>query len=89
MNRNRMVQGLGMLLLLPAALLSTAMAQEAAQNYPSRPVTLVIPYPAGGPNDLEGRLYTGKLATALAVKRRPRAVVRPCWLRMPAMTASG
>jgi tripartite-type tricarboxylate transporter receptor subunit TctC len=64
MNRNRVVQGLGMLL-LPAALMSPGMAQEAAQSYPSRPVTLVIPYPAGGPNDLEGRLYMGKLTMAL------------------------
>ncbi len=64
MNRNRVMQGLGMLL-LPAALMSPVMAQESAQNYPSRPVTLVIPYPAGGPNDLEGRLYMGKLTTAL------------------------
>ena len=34
-----------------AIALLLAAAQAGAQNYPSRPVTLIVPYPAGGPTD--------------------------------------
>src|SRR3954462_16003538 len=27
-----------------------------AQNYPSRPVTMIVPYPAGGPSDVVARI---------------------------------
>src|SRR5690242_14351687 len=33
----------------------TAAAQGAAQSYPSKPITFVIPYAAGGDSDLSGR----------------------------------
>ncbi|MGY8664164.1 hypothetical protein Q3C01_17605 [Bradyrhizobium sp. UFLA05-109] len=32
-----------------------AAAPIMAQNYPSRPITLIVPFPAGGPTDVVGR----------------------------------
>ena len=37
----------------------------AAQNYPSRPVRLIIPFPPGGSNDVVGRLIAIKLGDRL------------------------
>src|SRR5271157_283490 len=37
----------------------------AAQDYPSRPITMIVPYPAGGGVDLMGRLIGAKLSIAL------------------------
>jgi tripartite-type tricarboxylate transporter receptor subunit TctC len=49
---------------IAACLLSTfASAQSGA--YPNRPVTLIVPYPAGGANDAVGRLIGQKLAEGL------------------------
>jgi len=44
--------------LLQCGLGSTALAQ----SWPSRPVTVVVPYPPGGLADLTGRLYAERLA---------------------------
>jgi len=42
-----------------------ALAQGSADNYPSRPVTVIIPFAAGGPTDNEARIYTTKLTETL------------------------
>jgi tripartite-type tricarboxylate transporter receptor subunit TctC len=36
-----------------------------AQSYPTRPVTLIVPYPAGGPSDVLTRILAERLKTAL------------------------
>ncbi len=57
-----------------AVLLSTC---AAAQNYPNRPVRLIVPFPAGGGNDTIARTVGNKLAIALGqqfvVDNRPGA----------------
>jgi len=40
----------------------------AAQDYPSRPIRLLVPYPAGGPVDIMGRLAAQKLTEQLGVQ---------------------
>ena len=37
-------------------------AGASAQTYPSRPVTIIVPYPAGGPTDLVARQLAPKLS---------------------------
>jgi tripartite-type tricarboxylate transporter receptor subunit TctC len=44
-----------------AALLIAATVAAPAQTYPSRPVRMVIAFPAGGPTDFVGRLIADKL----------------------------
>jgi tripartite-type tricarboxylate transporter receptor subunit TctC len=36
-----------------------------AQTYPSRPITIVVPYPAGGPTDTLARILSEHLRTSL------------------------
>jgi tripartite-type tricarboxylate transporter receptor subunit TctC len=47
-------------------LLQTAAPHTAsAESYPARPVTLIVPYPAGGPSDVLTRILAERLKTAL------------------------
>jgi tripartite-type tricarboxylate transporter receptor subunit TctC len=51
-----------------AAVLALCCAQvisAAAQDYPTRPITLIVPYPAGGGVDVMGRLVGARLSIAL------------------------
>ena len=45
-----------LVLALLAALVAVVPRAAAAQAYPSRPVTMVVPFPAGGPTDTVGRI---------------------------------
>ena len=47
------------------AFLATSMATALAETYPSRPVTVVVPYPAGGPTDTLARILTDHMSTSL------------------------
>ena len=47
-----------------AALLGVAPA-SAQQDYPNRPITMIVPFPAGGGVDVIGRIVAEKLAAAL------------------------
>lgn len=38
--------------------------QAQAQGWPTRTITLVVPYPPGGSSDLAGRLMADRIATA-------------------------
>ena len=52
--------------LLPCALVIAAVPfHVAAQAYPSKPVRLIAPYPAGGVNDLVARLIGQRMSAAL------------------------
>ena len=60
------------------ALLGTALAVPAlAQEWPSRPVRVVIPYPPGGPTDLIGRVVAQRaqreLGQPLVIENKPGA----------------
>jgi tripartite-type tricarboxylate transporter receptor subunit TctC len=48
-----------------AALLCVQVSPAAAQDYPVRPITMIVPYPAGGGVDVMGRLIGQKLSVAL------------------------
>ncbi len=50
---------------LAASCVCAQLKQAAAEDYPSRPITLIVPYPAGGGVDVMGRLVGQRLSTAL------------------------
>jgi tripartite-type tricarboxylate transporter receptor subunit TctC len=51
------------LALLTAAIALTTVA--AAQNYPTRPITLVVPFPPGGSTTIVARIVTERMADAI------------------------
>jgi len=53
-----------LLIAVAGALAASAHAQSTA-NYPTRPLTLVVPYPAGGGNDVIARLVAAKMSQQL------------------------
>lgn len=63
--------------LLLVTLNLTAAAAAAAADYPARPITLVVPYTAGGPTDQMARALAQGLAeqlkTSIVVDNKPGA----------------
>src|SRR5438876_7957605 len=43
-----------------------APANAQVQNYPSRPITVVVPFPAGGPSDVVARIVTEQMGKILS-----------------------
>lgn len=64
-------------LLVLGALATLAAAPAAAQNYPAKPVRMIIPFSAGGAADVPGRIVTQKMTEAfkqqVVVENRPGA----------------
>jgi tripartite-type tricarboxylate transporter receptor subunit TctC len=50
---------------LAAALASGLTTIAAAQNYPTRPITLVVPFPPGGSTTIVARIVTDRMAEAI------------------------
>lgn len=53
------------LILTLALLLGSALSVFAADNYPSKPIKMVIAFPAGGPTDLNARLFAQSMSEQL------------------------
>lgn len=51
--------------LLAATVAVCFAASAQAQNYPSKPITLIVPFPAGSTTDLVGRILQDELAKAV------------------------
>ena len=49
-----------------ASIVMLALHPSHAQAYPTKPVRLLVPYPAGGPNDVLARVLAQRLSSALA-----------------------
>ena len=45
--------------------LGTFAASAQAQTYPARSITMIVPFPAGGPTDVIARIVTGHMAQTL------------------------
>jgi tripartite-type tricarboxylate transporter receptor subunit TctC len=58
-------------------LLALCIAPARAQNYPSRPIHIIVPFPAGGPSDVLARLIGDKMSVdfqqPVVVENRPGA----------------
>jgi tripartite-type tricarboxylate transporter receptor subunit TctC len=53
------------LLSLAVAVFAASIVAAAADTYPSRPITIVVPFPAGGPTDSLGRVLADGMTRAL------------------------
>jgi tripartite-type tricarboxylate transporter receptor subunit TctC len=53
------------LALLMAAAVSGLATVAAAQNYPTRPITLIVPFPPGGSTTIVARIVTDRMADAI------------------------
>jgi tripartite-type tricarboxylate transporter receptor subunit TctC len=66
MNRKRTSPLMAANLLMAASLLLALAAPAAAQSdYPNRPIRVIIPFPAGGSNDIVGRAITMQMGERL------------------------
>lgn len=63
--------------LLALGIVSTATHAEAVANYPSKPITIIMPFAAGSPTDVVARVMTASLARelgqSLVIQNKPGA----------------
>jgi tripartite-type tricarboxylate transporter receptor subunit TctC len=65
--------------LLPALMLGMMAGAVAAQGYPTRSITIIVPFTAGGPNDTAARVYADGLrrvlgpSASIVIENRPGA----------------
>jgi tripartite-type tricarboxylate transporter receptor subunit TctC len=57
------MKGLGLVFVLAATL--AAITGATAQSYPTRPITMIVPFAAGGPNDTIGRILAERMRAPL------------------------
>jgi len=60
------------MILAALAALAALLGPAAAQDYPSRPITMVIPFAAGGPTDVLGRVVAAKMGDILGSRSSSR-----------------
>lgn len=46
-------------------MVSAAPSLARAQSYPTRPITVIVPFAAGGPNDILGRIASEHMSRTL------------------------
>jgi tripartite-type tricarboxylate transporter receptor subunit TctC len=61
-SRSTLALKFGLLICLGA---STVAGQVSAETYPSRPVKLIVPFPAGGPTDVQARIVAQEMSKTL------------------------
>jgi len=54
--------------LAAAVLLAVAIIPAAAQEWPARPITMIVPYAAGGPPDVIARIIAPGMSDSLGVQ---------------------
>jgi tripartite-type tricarboxylate transporter receptor subunit TctC len=57
--------------LIVASLAAAAVSPILAQSYPTRPITVVVPFPAGGPSDVVARIVVENMSKTL---RQPMVI---------------
>ena len=57
-------EALGAFLFATSAQLCSASAQESASAYPSKPITMVVPFAPGGGTDMLARMIARRLESA-------------------------
>src|SRR3984893_13211058 len=50
---------------IAVAVLMAGIAAAAAENYPARPISVIVPFPAGGPTDALARVLAERMKTSL------------------------
>src|SRR5947209_8793394 len=59
------------------ALIALAHSARAQSDYPNKPITLVIPLPPGGTNDIMARTVADKMSAAMKASKEPCQVGTP------------
>src|SRR5690242_16111319 len=76
-SRKRSLSALVGAFVMATALPALAQAQDQAQNYPTRLIKIVVPFPPGGNPDLAARLVANHMATdfgqSVIIENKPGA----------------